>query len=258
MENEYKTILYKVEDGIATVILNRPAALNAFDSQMRTDLSKVWQEIEKDDEVKVGIVTGAGRAFCSGLDLKEASSRERDSQAAPESEVPFGDIIPSKLTKPIIAAINGPAAGGGLGLALACDVAICSEEAVFVAPFAARGLMDAQTVTLLMKKVPPVWAMWMCLSAERLDAHTARNIGIVKEVLPRDQLMSRADEMAERLTNHSLDALRAIKEKMLATLYGTVDEAMNQIGPMEQTLRNSAARTEGMSAFAEKRRPRFN
>lgn len=258
MDNEYKTILYRVEDGIATVTLNRPTALNAFDSQMRTDLSKVWQEIEKDDEVKVSIVTGAGRAFCSGLDLKEASSRERDSQGAPESEVPFGDIIPSKLTKPIIAAINGPAAGGGLGLALACDVAICSEEAVFVAPFAARGLMDAQTVTLLMKKVPPVWAMWMCLSAERFDAHTARNIGIVKEVLPRDQLMSRADEMAERLTNHSLDALRAIKEKMLATLYGTVDEAISQIGPMEQTLRNSAARTEGMSAFAEKRRPRFN
>ncbi len=258
MENDYKTIIYKVEDGIATVTLNRPAALNAFDSQMRRDLSVVWRELGEDDEVKVGIVTGAGRAFCSGLDLKEASSRERDNQEAPESEVPFGDIIPSRLTKPIIAAINGPAAGGGLGLALACDVAICSEEAVFVAPFTARGLMDAQTVTLLMRKAPPVWAMWMCLSAERFDAQTAQNIGIVKEVTPRDQLMSRADEMAERLTSHSLDVLRAIKEKMLAALYGTVDGAMKEIGPMEQALRDGSAQTEGMSAFAEKRRPRFD
>ena len=257
MANGYKTIIYQKEDGIATVTLNRPAALNAFDSQMRREMSQVWQELEKDDEVVVGIVTGAGRAFCSGLDLKEAASRERSGQEAPEQDVPFGDLIPTMVTKPMIAAVNGPAAGGGLGLMLACDIAICSEEAVFVAPFAARGLMDAQTLTLLIRRVPPVWAMWMGLSAERFDAQTALRIGLVKEVLSKEDLMLRAIEMAERLTSHSHEALRAIKEKMLVALNGTVDDAMKQVGPMEQALRDSSAREEGMSAFAEKRRPRF-
>ncbi|MSQ15266.1 MAG: enoyl-CoA hydratase/isomerase family protein [Dehalococcoidia bacterium] len=257
MANEYKTIIYQKEDGIATVTFNRPAALNAFDSQMRREMSQVWLDLEKDDEVLVGIVTGAGRAFCSGLDLKEAASRERSGQEPQERDVPFGELIPTMVTKPLIAAVNGAAAGGGLGLMLACDVAICSEEAVFVAPFAARGLMDAQTLTLLTRKVPPVWAMWMALSAERFDAQTAVRIGLVKEVLSKDDLIPRATEMAERLTSHSQEALKAIKEKMLAALNGTVADAVKQVGPMEEALRNSSARQEGMSAFAEKRRPRF-
>lgn len=251
MGYEFTALVYQKEGGVATVTMNRPEALNALSTQMFNDLYQLWQEIEQDDEVRVGILTGAGRAFCSGLDLKEASS----GGGPPEARL--GNYIPDKVTKPLIAAVNGAAAGGGLGLVLACDVAICSEEAIFVAPYAARGLSDPQSLTLLVKKVPPVWAMWMALSAERMDAQTALRIGIVKEVLPRDELMPRSLEMAERLLANSQESLRAIKGKMWASLNSTINEAMAQTGPLEEALRKSAAREEGLAAFSEKRRPRF-
>lgn len=253
------TVLLTVEKHIATVTLNRPDALNAMNDEMRPELAAAWDRIKHDDDIRAGIVTGAGRAFCAGMDIKEAAGRVREGGSAVrrETRTLTGGYMPYDIPKPMIAAVNGAAAGGGMGIALSCDILIAAEEAVFLAPFAKLGTMSNPIVTLLAKKVSPGWSAWMNYSGVRVDAATALRIGLVNEVLAKDDLMDRAYEMAERIAANSYPALLALKEKLRQVLEHTMDAAANEDGPLAAAFAERPDASEGFVAFAEKRRPQF-
>ncbi len=253
-------IIVTKENGITTVTLNRPAALNALDRQTFRELAALWPELNTDEATKVVILTGAGRAFCSGRDVKETVAKIEAGR--PDARASSGSrrraFLPASFDKPVIAAVNGAAAGGGLGLVLFCDIAICSEDAVFVSPYAGLGVMDDETLVQLIKKTTPGWAMWMALSGKRIDAQTALRIGLVNEVLPKDRLMDRARDMAEGILYNAPAAVLAIKEKMKAVMETTFRDALQNVGRYEEELNKTTLWREGFQALAEKRGPSFS
>lgn len=257
-----ESVLYRKEDGIAYVTLNRPSALNALNADVRRRLAEVWADFDADDEAGVAILTGAGRAFCSGLDLKEAAGNLRQEGPVMAPSRPDGgqQRRPGSFhsSKPVIAAVNGSAAGGGLTLALACDIIICTPTAQFVMPMAARGLDGGTMIVQLARRIGVGWAMWMGYSAQRIDAETALRIGLVNEVVPQEELISRAQDMAERILRNSQLSVRAMKEKLLKYLDAGYEAAMAYRGPAEMRLAESRHTREGVFAFNEKRRARFD
>ena len=255
------TVDLEVSDHIALITLNRPDALNAFNAEMRREMAELWQRIETDDDIRVGIVTGAGKAFCAGMDIKERAAAiqegaQRGVNVAPE---PQTSVFYSarECSKPLIAAVNGAAAGGGLGLALACDFAIAAEEAVFILSLAARGAFNATILGLLATKVPMGWASWMAFSAARIDAQTAHRMGLVLEVMPKTDLVDRAYEMAERILGASYPSVQASKEK-LRQISQLVQQAVAIEGPHAKAFNANTESAEGFTAFAEKRKAQFD
>ncbi len=259
-----ETVLLEVQNNIATVTLNRPDALNSLNAQLRLDLTEAFNRVNQDDDIRVVILTGSGRAFCAGMDIKEAAQRGGAGQQ-PAGGVPGasqgnqgGAALGMNVIKPMIGAINGAAAGAGLGLALSCDILIASENAFITAAFISRGLVEQNTLSLLMKKAPVGWAMWLCLSGTRVDIQTARQMGIVNEVVPAGDLMDRAYELAEKIAANSFIALLATKEKARQVMERTFDEAMTLNGPLMQNFRRGNESQEGLRAFTEKRTAQFD
>ena len=255
------TVLLEVQDHIATITLNRPGALNAFNTEMRREMAELWREVEQNDDIRVGIVTGAGKAFCAGMDIKERAEQiregtQREANVAPEG---YTSVFYSarECSKPLIAAVNGAAAGGGLGLMLACDFAIAAESAVFILSLAARGAFNPTILGLLATKVPMGWASWMAFSATRVDAPTAQRIGLINEMLPSDGLLDRAYEMAERVLGTSYISVMASKEK-LRQISDVMQQALVADGPRAQAFNDQSESAEGFTAFAEKRVARFD
>lgn len=260
-----ETVLLEVQNNIATVTLNRPDALNSLNTQLRLDLTEAFNRVNQDDDIRVAILTGNGRAFCAGMDLKEAAQRgavgQRSAGGAPSAPGANqgGATLGMNVIKPMIGAINGAAAGAGLGLALSCDILIASENAFITAAFISRGLVEQNTLSLLMKKAPVGWAMWLCLSGSRVDIQTARQMGIVNEVVPAGELMDRAYELAEKIAANSFIALLATKEKARQVIERTFDEAMTLNGPIMQKFRGGENESqEGVKAFTEKRTAQFD
>lgn len=256
-----ETVQLEVHNNIATVTLNRPDALNSLNAQLRLDLTEAFNRVNQDDDIRVAILTGNGRAFCAGLDIKEAAQRggagRQPADGAPGPNQ-GGAAIGMNVIKPMIGAINGAAAGAGLGLALSCDILIASENAFITAAFISRGLVEQNTLSLLMKKAPVGWAMWLCLSGSRVDIQTARQMGIVNEVVPAGELMDRAYELAEKIAANSFIALLATKEKARQVMERTFDEAMTLNGPLMQNFRSGNESQEGLRAFTEKRTAQFD
>lgn len=252
-------IIVNIESRVATVTLNRPEALNALNQETFGELIRLWPELDNNDDVRVVVLTGMGRAFCAGADIKEMAERMKSGVGMEDTlgRDVGSDFLPLHLKKPLIAAVNGSAAGGGVGMVLCSDIAICAEEAFFTTPYAARGVMDAEVVALLVRKVSPGWAMWMGLTGQRLDAQTAWRIGLVNEVLPKDQLMDRARDLAEQIQYNAPLSTMAIKEKMKRALETSFQEAMAQKGHYEKLLMESSMAREGFIAAAEKRKPEF-
>lgn len=255
------TVKLDVQDHVALITLNRPEALNAFNTEMRREMVELWRIVEEDDDIRVGIVTGEGKAFCAGMDIKERAQQiqegvPREANVATEG---YTSVFYSarECSKPLIAAVNGAAAGGGLGLALACDFAIAAENAVFILSLAARGAFNPTILGLLATKVPMGWASWMAFSAARIDAQTAFRMGLVNEVLPQEQLVDRAYEMAERILTTSYVSVLASKEK-LRQVSDMVQQAMAAEGPYAKAFNDNSESAEGFTAFAEKRRAQFD
>ena len=255
------TVILDVQDHIATITLNRPDALNAFNTEMRREMAELWRQVERDDDIRIGIVTGAGKAFCAGMDIKERAQQiqegtPRGTNVAPEASTSVF-YSARDCSKPLIAAVNGAAAGGGLGLVLACDFAIAAEGAVFILSLAARGAFNPTILGLLASKVPAGWASWMAFSAARIDAQTAVRMGLVNEVMARDDLVDRAYEMAERILSTSYVSVLASKEK-LRQVSDTIQQAVAIEGPHALAFNQNSESSEGFTAFAEKRVAQFD
>ena len=249
------------EPGVVVVTLSRPAQLNALTFEMFTALERLLRQLDADDDVRAIVLTGAGRGFCSGLDLAAASAigdlsipQNLHGQATWASPV----IAMRTIGTPVVAAVNGAAAGAGLALALAADVRLASPDARFTAAFVRIGLSggDVGTSWLLPRVVGLGHASEMLLTARTVQADEAVAIGLVNRVVPADELLTEAVELAAGIARHSSFAVTATKRVLQRNIDATsIDAAVD----LENALQVLACRTddmaEALAAFREKRTP---
>ena len=254
----YEYAIYEKRGRIAYVTLNRPEVMNALHGLASRELAEIWDDFAADGDVWVAILTGAGaRAFSAGNDLKATAS------GSGRSDTPFtggfGGITDRfDLFKPVIAAVNGWAMGGGCELALACDIIVASERARFGLPEPRVGLYASEGgIHRLPRHVPLKIAMGMMLTGRNIDAQEAYRIGLVNEVVPHDELMAAAERWAHEILECAPLSVRGSKEGALRGLDLPLREAIH--GDYEWLKRHRASpdRIEGPRAFAEKRQPHW-
>jgi enoyl-CoA hydratase/carnithine racemase len=255
----YEYCTYEKRDRIAYVTLNRPEVLNALHAGCHVELSGVWDDFAADPDVWVAILTGAGdRAFSAGNDLKATAQEFAEGRPRPpRPPTGFGGLTSRfDLFKPVIAAVNGYAMGGGFELALACDIIIAAEHAQFALPEPRVGLYaGAGGVHRLPRQLPMKRAMGMILRAKPIDAKTALDWGLANEVVPLAELMPTAERWAREIMECSPLSVRASKEAAMTGLRSSVEEAMAREYPGVQRLVAAEDYKEGPRAFAEKRPP---
>lgn len=249
---------YKKEGRIATFILNRPEALNAMDPSSSQELSQALIDFRDDDEVWVGIITGAGeRAFCAGADIKTMLPWMKEVKGQPW-RVPPTIMRGLNLWKPIIAAVNGAALGGGLEIVLACDLRIASETATFGVPEVRLGLIPGWGGTQRLPRViPQAKAAELLFIGRPIDAHEAYRIGLVNKVVPSPELMPTARKMAEALCEPGPLAVRAAKQAMILGMSLSLEDGLRLEAMLEDFLLTTEDFQEGTKAFVEKRKPVF-
>lgn len=242
-----------------TLRLNRPERLNAITGELLDALTAALREAGDDDGVGAVILTGAGRAFCSGLDLKAAAEKGTGIDVGRELAEHYTPAIKAirEIPKPVIAAVNGTAAGAGFSLTLPCDLRIAAESATFVMAFVRIGLIpDAASTYFLPRLVGPARAAELMMLGDSIAAQRAEEIGLVSRVVPDPELMPAARALAERLAAGPR-SLAYIKEALRLSPSNTLDE---QLG-VEERLQERAVATEdfveGIGAFLQKRRPSF-
>ena len=249
----------EVDGGVATITLDRPQALNALTVPVKVALREALESIAADRSVRAVILTGAGRAFCSGQDLAE---RERPDAAPLDVEVRdrYNPIIRAlrSMGQPVIAAVNGVAAGAGASLAFACDLRIAAEEARFILAFGRIGLVpDSGATWFLPRLVGTGTAADMALIGDPVDAAEALRIGLVSRVVPGSALMSEARALADRLAAGAPLAMALTKGALQRALTIDLDEALDGEAKLQGIAGASADHAEGLAAFREKRPPRF-
>jgi crotonobetainyl-CoA hydratase/dehydration protein DpgD len=253
---------YHKQDHTAYVTLNRPEVLNALDLRTHEELARVWNDIEEDDQVRVAVLTGAGeRAFSVGQDLRERAEVNQKG-SAPTTFGSRGQPGWPRLTerfdfsKPVIARVNGYALGGGFELALACDIIVASEQAIFALPEVQLGLVPgAGGAFRLARQLPLKVAMGYLLTGRRISASQALRLGLVNQVVPPGQLDECVAEWTDALVRSAPLAVRAIKEAALRSLDLTLEEAFTASYEWEARRMHSWDAVEGPRAFIEKRRP---
>jgi enoyl-CoA hydratase/carnithine racemase len=263
---DFKTIRYDVEDRIATITLNRPDQLNALSPAMLLELRRAYDAAEADEDVWILVVTGNGRAFCSGADVSEIPDDGRviyDEpylSTFPQWEAPQEGTPPFRtMTKPILAAINGICCGAGLDWVTTGDIVIASERAEFFDPHVSIGLVSGREMVRLARALPTNIAMRIALTGrhERMSASRAYELGLVSEVVDHDRLLERAREVASLVNRNAPLAVRGTR---LAIRRG-LDLPMHEAEVMAETFRERVVRTddakEGPRAFVEKRQPEW-
>ncbi len=239
----YETILYEVADGVATITLNRPDSLNAFNSQMIRETTEALKKSGRDEEVRCVLITGAGKGFSSGQDLKEVQERDGDFSIADHLRQGYNRLVRRMVTleKPIVGAINGVAAGAGCGVALACDIRFASENASFMLAFSRVGLIpDTGSTWLLTRLIGYARAYEMAITADRVPAEKALEWGMVNQLAPAEQLMEIAQAWALKLAEGPTRAFGLTKRAMLRSFNLTLYEALEY----EAMLQGAAAQTE--------------
>jgi enoyl-CoA hydratase/carnithine racemase len=257
MQNSYQFLRYEIRKHVAYVTLNRPEVMNALHPPLTRELTAVWADFINDSEAWVAILTGAGdRAFCAGADLKyRVNQTDEQSLRHPG---PGSRHILDHCYKPIIAAINGYAVGGGLELALHCDILVAADHAQLGLPEPRRGLLaDEGGVIGLPRRLPYHLAMGLILTGRLIPAQEAYRIGLVNAVVPLNELMPTAERWAAEVLECGPLAIQAAKQIILETLDLPAEEATNRIEFLEavRRLRVSQDYVEGPRAFAEKRKP---
>ena len=255
----YDHVIYEKRGHVAHVTLNRPERMNALDRHSHGELIEIFDDFARDDDAWVAIVTGAGeRAFCAGNDLKATAQASADGEQRVDSSSRFAAITRAyHCPKPLIAAVNGVAAGGGFEIALACDVVIAADSARFGLPEPRVGLIaGAGGIHRLTRQIPLKQAMGMLMTGRLVDAEEGRRLGFVNEVVPAAQLMDAAERWASEMLECSPLLLQLTKESAQAGFGVPVDEAI-ALDWEDRIPRMLASEdyVEGPKAFSERRRP---
>ena len=257
-----ETILYSLQDGVARLTLNRPDKLNAFTDPMLAALEAALKSAERDPEARCLVITGAGRGFSAGQDLAAVQARDSEGGMSfrEHLERTYNRVIARirSIEKPVIAAVNGVAAGAGASLALACDLRLCAEEASFIQSFVGVGLVpDSGSTFFLPRMVGYPRAFELAVTAERLSAADALALGMVNRVLPRTELDAAVAAYAGRLALAPTKAIGLTKRAMNRSMTGSLDEALAYEAQLQEIAGRSADHAEGVAAFLEKRPPSF-
>ena len=246
-----REVIYEVKEGIAYITLNRPEKLNAINPEMRELLWDAFQDVKNNDGVRCAIVTGRGRAFSTGHDLVAmANARANEGPTT-------GDLYveQSKIWKPIISAINGVCLAQGCGIALGSDIRIASSEASFGWPQAKRGISSVSGPALLSQVVPRNIAFEFLFTGEFVDAQKALELMLVNYVVPPEEVMHRAEEMARKITANAPLSLAAIKEASIKGSEMGLEERVAFAQKKRDEVLETEDAQEGVRAFAEKRAP---
>lgn len=254
----YKFVIYdkRPDDHMALVTINRPDVLNALNPEATGELTEIWDDFATDPDLWVAILTGTGdRAFTVGNDLKDRSNKSWPPKRGPSG---WGGLVTRfDLWKPVIAAVNGHALGGGLEICLACDIVIASENASFGCPEVRIGGVPTGAIHRLLRQIPTKTAMAMMITGQSIDAHEAFRAGLVNEVTAPDQLLARAKEWAFEITQSAPLGVQAIKEVAFLGNDVPLETAMRQNYPSIERVRASEDSKEGRRAFAKKRKPQW-
>jgi enoyl-CoA hydratase/carnithine racemase len=269
---EFETLLYAVEDGIATVTLNRPEKMNAFTPGMRDDLIAAFDATDADDAVRAVIVTGAGRAFCAGADLSSGgktfdyaarAEAAREEQRVGDVYRDGGGMVTLRIfrsLKPVIGAINGAAVGIGMTMQLPMDIRMASSGARFGFVFARRGITpEAASTWFLSRLVGMQTALEWCFTGRVFDAEEARRERLVRSVHAPEELLPAARVLAREIVDHAAPVSIALTRQMMWRMAGATDpmQAHRIDSRAIQARGRSADAREGVGAFLEKRAPRF-
>ena len=256
------TVLLQVAEGTATITLNRPGKLNAFNEAMHQELARALDRIEADAAIRAVLLTGAGRGFCAGQDLGDRMVGEGD--APPDLGATLDRLYNPlirrvcRLERPVVCAVNGVAAGAGANLAFSCDIVLAARSAQFIEPFCRLGLVpDAGGTYVLPRLVGSARARGLALLGEPLAAEQAEAWGLIWRAVDDDRLIDEASALACHLATQATVGLGLIKRALLASATNSLDDQLD----LERDLQRAAGRTEdyreGVAAFVEKRRPTF-
>jgi enoyl-CoA hydratase/carnithine racemase len=254
----YDTLLVEQRQHVAYVTLNRPTALNALNTALRRDLKQCFTDLQADPDVRVVVITGAGRAFCAGADIKEW--REPTSVVEDREERLRLNVwqAMSRCEAPIIAAINGYALGGGCELAMCCDIRIASDQAQLGLTEVTLGIIPGGGGTQrLPRLVGPGKALELILTGKRIDAHEALRLSLVEQVVPHDRLTVVVEELAQTIVSRAPLAVKYAKEAIVRGLELPLSEGLRVEAELYTLLRTTEDRMEGARAFQEKRPPHF-
>ena len=261
---QLETVSVSLRDGAATLELNRPHALNAWNAQLGADLLAALRHAAKDDAVRAVVLTGAGRAFSSGADLKDISGGDTTADGRPdiyktltERYHPIMHAI-REIPKPVVAAVNGPAVGIGCSLALCCDLILAGESAYFLLAFVNIGLApDGGSSLFLPTRVGMARASELSMLGERLSAARALEWGLINRVVPDAALADEAAALAARLAAGPTRSYAGTKRQLNNWLYSRMEEQLELEARVQQEMAGSDDFLEGAMAFAEKRPARF-
>ena len=258
----YETVIWDQSEGLGRVTLNRPDTLNAWTTEFGRELKQVVTADAADPSVRAVLVTGAGRGFSSGADLKEGFDPTADGLPDVRKELDqlYHPIIAGirRLEKPVVAAVNGPAVGIGASLAFACDLVLAAESAFFGLAFVNIGLMpDGGSTLFVPAAVGKARALEMALLGERIPARRALEWGLVNRVLPDDRLMDEATKLVDALAKGPTRSYASSKRALNRVLYPDLDGQLDLEAELQQGLARTRDFQEGVTAFVEKREPAF-
>jgi methylglutaconyl-CoA hydratase len=257
---EYKTVLLELKDHIATVILNRPEVHNAFNDELINDLYDVFAHLNNDEDIRVIILTGNGKTFCAGADLNWMKSVVHYSYEDNYKEsLKLAELMHLIFThnKPVIAKINGPAIGGGVGLVSVCDISIASNYCKFGLSEVSLGLVPAVISPYVIERIGQAKARELFITGERISAERAVELNLINYTVPIDDIDRIVDEFASIILNNGPNAVRIAKEMIFKISQMKFPEITTYNAELISNLRLSEEGQEGMNAFLEKRRPRW-
>jgi 2-(1,2-epoxy-1,2-dihydrophenyl)acetyl-CoA isomerase len=255
-------LLESVHGGVVLLVMNRPDRMNALNSELATALCGALERIAEDDSIRAVVLTGAGRAFCAGGDLAvigKGREANNSKQLEPILRAGMGSVLKIRtMPQPVIAAVNGAAAGAGMNVALAADIRIAAEEAMFGQNFAKVGLFpDYGGTYFLPELVGPSKAAEMFYTGDMIDAQTAFNLGLLNRVVPSAQLEAEARSLAQKIASGPPLAIRAVKRVLFARQKESLERALEAEVTHQMKCFASEDCLEGVHAFFEKRAPQF-
>lgn len=255
----YQFLKFNAEGGVATITLNRPEVYNALNDEITFELQDAWKNVSRDESIRVAVLTGEGKAFCSGQDLKAASGTEKRS-FMDSLHKRYNPIIRAmrNLPKPIVCRLNGVAAGAGCSLALACDIIVASEEATLIEVFINIGLVpDSGSSYFLPRLTGMAKAFELCSMGTRVKAEEALKLGLINELVPAGKLDEAVKKYTDYYAQAPTKAIGLIKKMLNKSATSSLDEMLDYEAYCQEIAGKTYDYKEGVQAFLEKRKPVF-